>query len=63
MNNPFLIAMRTNPRQFLDGLDSDELRAICEGCVDYLAERAQQGDRQAAPAIQALYRQIAEIEI
>lgn len=63
MSNPFIIAMRTNPRQFLAGLEADELQAICEGCVDYLAERAQQGDRKAAPAIQALYRQIAEIEI
>ena len=63
MNNPFIIAMRANPRQFLTGLESDELQAICEGCVDYLAKRAEEGDRKAAPAIQALYRQIAEIEI
>lgn len=63
MNNPFVIAMRNNPKQFLAALESAELCAVCEGCVSLLAERAGQGDRSAAPAIQALYRTIAEIEI
>ncbi|MEX2642289.1 MAG: hypothetical protein WD270_02465 [Acetobacterales bacterium] len=63
MSNPFVIAMRSNPAQFLSGLETAEVRAVCEGCIALLAERARSGDRTAAPAIQALYRSVAEIEI
>jgi hypothetical protein len=63
MTNPFIIAMQTDPAKFLSDLDTTELRAVAEGCVSVLEGRAKQGDKQAAPVLQALYRAVANIEI
>jgi len=63
MSNPFIIAMQTDPAKFLSELDTSELRAVCEGCIQVLEDRAKKGDRDAAPALQALYRAVANIEI
>jgi hypothetical protein len=63
MSNPFIIAMQTDPAKFLSDLDTTELRAVAEGCVNVLEKRARQGDRESAPALQALYRAVANIEI
>ncbi len=40
MNDPFVIAPRTNPRQFLDGMKIDVLKAVAEGCVEVMEHRA-----------------------
>jgi len=63
MTNPFIIAMRTDPQKFLSDLDSSELQVVAEGCVAVLEGRAKQGDNEAAPVLQALYRAVANIEI
>ena len=63
MSNPFIMAIRTNPGQFLGELESAELKAICEGCVTELEKRAKAGDSIAPGALQALYRALANIEI
>ncbi len=63
MTNPFIIAMQTDPAKFLADLDTVELRAVAEGCVSVLEARAKQGDPEAAPVLQALYRAVANIEI
>ncbi|MDA0998688.1 MAG: hypothetical protein O2944_10835 [Proteobacteria bacterium] len=63
MSNPFVLAMRNNPGQFLTELETAELRAIAEACVGQLAARAKTGDKSAPNALQALYRAVANIEI
>ena len=63
MSNPFIIAMQTDPEKFFSELDTSELRAVCEGCIQVLEDRAKKGDQDAAPVLQALYRAIANIEI
>ncbi len=63
MSNPFILAIRSNPGQFLKELETAELRAVAEACVDQLAARAKAGDRTAPNALQALYRAVANIEI
>lgn len=63
MTNPFVIAIKTDPAKFLSQLDTTELKAVTEGCVKVLEERAREGDNAAAPALQSLYRAIANIEI
>lgn len=63
MTNPFIIAMRANPSQFLNELDVAELRSVAEGCVEVLVERAKEGESSAPGALQALYRAVANVEI
>jgi len=63
MSNPFIMAIRTNPDQFLGELECAELRAITEACVAQLEKRAKAGDSTAPGALQALYRAISNIEI
>jgi len=63
MTNPFVIAIKTDPAKFLSALDTPELKAVTEGCVKVLETRARDGDGAAAPALQSLYRAIANIEI
>lgn len=63
MSNPFIIALRQNPEQFLGELDIQELKSVCEGCVEVLVERAKAGDPGAPGALQALYRAVANVEI
>ena len=63
MNNPFVIAIKTDPEKFFSELDTPELKAVVEGCVKVLAERARDGDSAAAPALQSIYRAVANIEI
>lgn len=63
MSNPFIVAMKTNPQQFLGELDTLELRTVAEACVTQLEKRAQSGDGAAPGALQALYRAVANIEI
>ena len=63
MSNPFLLALKTNPDQFLAELETAELKALVEACVDRLAANAERGDGAAAPALQSLYRILANIEI
>lgn len=63
MSNPFILAIRTNPDQFLGELETPELRAIAEACVAQLETRAKAGDGSAPGALQALYRAVANIEI
>lgn len=63
MNNPFVLAIRTNPQQFLSEMDTDELKAVVEGCVDVMEARAKEGDGRAPSALQALYRRLANVEI
>lgn len=63
MNNPFILAIRTNPGQFLGELETPELRAVAEACVEELVARAKRGDGGAPGALQGLYRAVANIEI
>ncbi len=63
MTNPFIIAIQTDPAKFMSDLDTSELSAVAEGCISVLEVRARQGDKEAAPVLQALYRAIANIEI
>ncbi len=63
MNNPFVMAIRTNPAQFLGELETSELRAVAAACVEQLEKRAKAGDSTAPNALQALYRVVANIEI
>ena len=63
MTNPFIIAMKADPAKFLSDLDTSELRAVAEGCVSVLEQRAKKGDKEAAPVLQVLYRAVANIEI
>lgn len=63
MSNPFIMAIRTNPDQFLAELETLELRAVAEACVGQLEKRAKGGDSTAPGALQALYRAVANIEI
>jgi len=63
MTNPFIIAMQADPAKFLSQLDTLELKAVAEGCVSVLEARAKEGDRQAPPVLQALYRAVSNIEI
>jgi len=63
MSNPFIMAIRNNPDQFLGEMESSELRAITEACVAQLEKRAKAGDNTAPGALQALYRAIANVEI
>ncbi len=63
MNNPFLLALRTNPDQFLKGLQVSEIEALMVGCVGMLEKRAKSGDRKAALSLQVIYRQIGAVEI
>ncbi len=63
MSNPFIIAIKTDPQKFLAELDTGELTAVVEGCVKVLEGRAREGDSAAAPALQSLYRAVANIEI
>ena len=63
MNNPFVLAIRTNPQQFLGELDTQEIRAVVETCAKVLEARAKAGDRDAPSALQSLYRHLANVEI
>ena len=63
MSNPFIMALKTNPDQFLGELETRELRAVVEACVDTLEKRAKAGDTNAPGALQAMYRAIANVEI
>lgn len=63
MSNPFIMALRTNPAQFLGEMETLELRAVCEACVEELEARAKRGDSAAPGVLQALYRAIANVEI
>lgn len=63
MSNPFIMAIRNNPDQFLGEMESSEIRAITEACVEQLVKRAKAGDNTAPGALQAMYRAIANVEI
>lgn len=63
MSNPFVLAIRTNPQQFLGELETHEIKAVVEACAGVLEARAKAGDRHAPSALQALYRQLANVEI
>jgi hypothetical protein len=63
MSNPFILAMRNNPDQFLGELEVSELRVIAEACVEQLEKKAKMGDSAAPGALQAMYRAVANIEI
>lgn len=63
MSNPFIMAIRTNPGQFLGELETTELKAVAEACVAELESRAKRADGDAPSALQALYRAVANIEI
>ena len=62
MSNPFILAIRKNPDQFLGEMESSELRAITEACVEQLVKRAKSGDSTAPSALQAMYRSIANVQ-
>jgi hypothetical protein len=63
MSNPFIMAIRQNPDQFLGELETSELKAITEACVQQMEKRAKAGDGAAPGALQALYRALANVEI
>lgn len=63
MSNPFIMAIRSNPDQFLGELETSELKAITEACVAQLEKRAKAGDGAAPGVLQALYRALANVEI
>ena len=63
MTNPFLMALKTNPTQFLGEMTSKELEALTLGCVAALEKKAKRGDRDAALALQQAYRIIGAVEI
>ena len=63
MSNPFIMALKTNPDQFLGELDTLELRAVVEACIETVEKRAKAGDSAAPGALQAMYRVIANVEI
>ena len=63
MSNPFIMALKTNPDQFLGELETQEIRAVVEACVETVEKRAKSGDRTAPSALQAMYRAIANVEI
>ncbi|MBO6519010.1 MAG: hypothetical protein JJ900_13325 [Rhodospirillales bacterium] len=63
MNNPFIMAIRQNPQQFLGELETSEIKAVTEACVAQLEARAKAGDGAAPGALQALYRALANVEI
>jgi len=63
MSNPFIMAIRQNPDQFLGELETSELKAITEACVAQMEKRAKAGDGAAPGALQALYRALANVEI
>ncbi|NQV46581.1 MAG: hypothetical protein HQ504_02245 [Rhodospirillaceae bacterium] len=63
MSNPFILAIKTDPGQFLGELDTSELKAVVEGCVEVLEKRAKKGESEAPAALQSLYRSVANIEI
>ena len=63
MSNPFVLAIKTDPGQFLGELDTAELKAVAEGCVQVLEKRAKKGDSEAPSALQSLYRSVANVEI
>lgn len=63
MSNPFILAIKSNPGQFLGELETKELRAVAEACVEELVGRAKRGDGAAPGSLQALYRAVANIEI
>ncbi|MEQ8319767.1 MAG: hypothetical protein RH946_05845 [Rhodospirillales bacterium] len=63
MSNPFIMAIRNNPDQFLGELETSEIKAITEACVAQLEARAKSGDGAAPGALQALYRALANVEI
>ena len=63
MSNPFVLALKTDPDQFLGELETAELKALVEACVERLARNAKDGDGAAPAALQSLYRLLANIEI
>jgi len=63
MNSPFIMAIKTNPDQFLAELDTPELKAMMEASVKVLEARAKTGDSKAGPALQALYRALGDVEV
>ncbi|MHA1598760.1 MAG: hypothetical protein ACTSV1_08570 [Alphaproteobacteria bacterium] len=63
MSNPFIVAIKTDPGKFLSELDTSELKAVAEGCVEVLEARAKKGDSTAPGVLQSLYRSIANVEI
>lgn len=63
MNNPFVLGLRKNPAQFLAELHTPELGELAKACVALLEARARQGDREAPPLLQALYRTVAYVKI
>ena len=63
MSNPFIVAIKTDPAKFLSELDTSELKAVAEGCVEVLEARAKKGESDAPPSLQSLYRSVANVEI
>lgn len=63
MNNPFLMALKANPEQFLANMQTKELETLAQSCVAKLEKNAKAGDWDASLALQAIYRVIGEVEI
>lgn len=63
MSSPFALALQTNPDQFLAELDTPELEALMIASVSVLEKRAKTGDAAVAPALQAIYRVLGDIEV
>ena len=63
MTSPFIMAIKTNPDQFLAELETPELLALFEASVKILEIRAKTGDAKAGPALHSLYRALGEIEV
>ena len=63
MSNPFIIGLKTNPQQFFNELDTMEIQAVAQACIRILENRHHEGDATAAPGLQAIYRDVGEIEL
>ena len=63
MNNPFLMALKTNPKQFFGDMSTEELIALTNGAVETLVAKAEKGDRPAMLALLQVSRVIGAVEI
>jgi len=63
MPNPFIIGLRTNPQLFFDELDTQEIQAVAQACIRVLENRHRSGDHEAAGCLQAVYRDVGDIEL
>lgn len=63
MSNPFILGLRTNPQLFFDELDTTEIQAVAQACVRVLENRHRNGDPDAARGLQAVYREVGDIEL